>query len=348
MMGNKKNNGHWERVKTRTMDGLVARRVKKLYEKGDPIKLMIYNNLCPGDLLIMTAAIDALHQQYPGRYITDVACFHPIIFANNPRITKLDPKDPDVVHLWTTYPLVNKTNARPIHFLEGYVDWFRSQLDIDLTLDANRPFIYLSEEEKNSKSIVEEMTGTKKYWVVNAGWKNDYTIKRWPTHYWQDVVNHFKKKIVFAQVGVHKPFHNHPLLDNVVNLVDKTDVRQLIHTCYHAQGGMGTITCIQHIFASFQKPYVCTHGAREPIFWTAYHTQKVLSNIGTLPCCEKQGCWRSRIVKLNDGDKKDNRLCELPMTDDDGCAVAKCMWNIKPRHVIEAIEQWYDGGMLRY
>lgn len=345
-MDNKKKPGHWDRVKQRTLSGIVSARIKKLYDKGDPIKIIIYNNLCPGDLMIMTGAIEALHQQYPGRYITDVACHHPVIYENNPRITKLNPNDPEVVHLWTTYPLVNKTNQRPIHFLEGYVDWFRTQLDIDLVMDTNRPFLHLSDEEKNRPSIVEKLSGTKKYWVVNAGWKDDYTIKRWPTHYWQDVVNHFREKIVFAQIGVNKSFHNHPPLENVVNLIGKTTVRELIHTCYHAQGGMGTITCIQHMFAAFQKPYVVTHGAREPVTWTAYHTQKVFSTIGTLPCCKTQGCWRSRVVPLGDGDKKDRRCCELPITDNDGCAVAKCMWNIKPRHIIEAIEAYYEGGVL--
>lgn len=342
----KHNANHWDRVKDRTLSGKVSARIKKLYEKGDPIKLMLYNNLCPGDLLIMTGALEALHQQYPGRYITDVNCFHRTIYDGNPYVSKLDANDPEVVHLWTTYPLVNKTNQRPIHFLEGYVDWFRQQLDIDLTLDTNRPHIYLSHQEKNAKSLVEEISGVKKYWVVNAGWKNDYTIKKWPTRYFQEVVNHFKGRVAFAQIGMRKPFHNHPPLDNVIDLIDKTNIRQLMQVCYHAQGGLGTITCIQHMFAAFQKPYVVIHGAREPITWTAYHTQKVFSNIGTLPCCQNQGCWRSRIHPLNDGDKKDKRTCELPVMEPD--PVAKCMDNIKPRMVIEAIEQWYEGGVLQY
>lgn len=339
-MGNK-TSGHWARVKERTLEGKVANRIKKLYDKGDPIKLAVYNNLCPGDLLIMTAALEMLHQQYPGQYITDVVCNHPSIFDNNPHITELDPKDPEVVHLWTTYPLVNKTNQRPIHFLEGYVDWFRTQLDIDLVLDANRPFLYLTKEEE-SKSLV----GVKNYIVCSNGWKNDYTIKRWNSSYMQEVVDHFKNKIDFVQIGINKPSHNHPPLKNVINLIDKTTVRELAQVCYHAQAGVGPVTCIQHMFAAFQKPYVVLHGAREPIFWTAYHTQKVLSNIGTLPCCQFQACWKSRVVKLNDGDKKDKRLCELPMMGEDGCDIAACMQSIKPRHVIDALEQWMNGGMI--
>jgi ADP-heptose:LPS heptosyltransferase len=348
MMGQAKAE-QWDKVKKRTMDGLVSTRIKSLYNDPKPIKILLYNNLCPGDLLIMTGALEALHQQYPGRFLTDINCFHPDIYANNPHITKLNPKDPEVIHFWTTYPLVNKTNGRPIHFLEGYVDWFRTQFDIDLVLDVNKPFIYLNETEKNEKSLVEQLTGIKKYWIVNAGWKNDYTIKRWPTHYFQEVVDHFKGKVAFAQIGLlDKKFHNHPALLDVVDLRGKTNIRQLMKACYHAQGGLGTITCIQHMFASYKKPYVVTHGAREPTNWTQYNTQKTFSNIGTLPCCKEKACWRSRVVPLNDGDQKDKRCCELPMKDKDGCDVATCMWNIKPSQIIEAIESYYDGKVLKY
>jgi ADP-heptose:LPS heptosyltransferase len=337
---------HWDRVKDRTMSGKVSSRIKSLYENGDPIKVILYNNLCPGDLLIMTAAIESLHQQYPGRFITDVACFHSTLFDNNPHITKLNPNEKDVIHLWTTYPLVNKTNQRPIHFLEGYVDWFRTQFDIDLVLDVNRPYIYLTDEEKKN-SFVNQTNKVSKYIVCSTGWKNDYTIKRWSVPYMQEVVDHFQDKIKFVQIGMSRPFHNHPPLKNVIDLIDKTSIRQLVNVCYHAQAGVGPITCIQHMFAAFQRPYVVLHGAREPTFWTAYHTQKVFSNIGTLECCKTQACWRSRIVPLGDGDKKDKRCCELPQIDSDNRPIAKCMFDIKPKHVIEAIEAWIDGGIIK-
>jgi hypothetical protein len=340
----KKHKSHWDQIKQRTMEGKVSARIKKLYNQNDPIKIIIYNNLCPGDILAMSPAIEALHSQYPGRFITDVRSFHPNIYDHNPHITPIKNNDPEAVHLWTTYPLINKTNSRPVHFIEGYIDWFRTQLDIDLVLETNRPTIYLSDEEKKAKSLVEELTGVKKYWIINAGWKNDYTIKRWC--FFQDVVDHFKDKIMFAQIGMHKPFHNHSPLKNVVNLIDKTNIRQLMQACFHAQGGVGTITCIQHMFAAYQKPYIVLHGAREPLNWTQYHTQTVLSNIGKYPCAKFQSCWRSRIVPLNDGDKKDKRCCELPMVDHNNLPVAKCMFDIKPEQVIQAIESYYNNGVL--
>ena len=342
----KHNANHWDRVKERTLEGKVTARLKKLYEKGDRIKVILYNNLCPGDLLIMTAALEALHEQYPGRYITDVACFHRSIYDNNPYVTKLDTNDPDVVHMWTTYPLVNKTNQRPIHFLEGYVDWFRQQFDIDLVLDANRPHIYLTLQEKN-ENFVGKNFGTDRYILCSNGFKNDYTCKRWSSVHMQRVVDHFKGRIAFAQIGINKPFHNHPPLKNVVSLIDKTNIRQLMQVCYHAQAGIGPVTCILHMFAAFQKPYASLHGGREPYAWTQYMTQKQFGSIGTLQCCEVQGCWRSRIVPLNDGDKKDKRCCEMPMVDSDGTSIAKCMLDIKPEDVINYFETLIENKMIQ-
>jgi ADP-heptose:LPS heptosyltransferase len=344
----KKSPGHYDRVKERTMNGKVKARIAKLTKKGDlPIKLMLYNNLCPGDNLAMTAAIECLHSQYPGRYLTDVDTFSQSIYDNNPWVTRLEMDDPEVVHLWTTYPLVNKTNQTQWHFLHGYVDWFEEQLGIRLKLEVNRPYIYVAEEEKYATPKIHDLVGRKKYWVISAGYKSDYTIKKWRQSYFQEVVDYFKGKITFVQIGLNKPPHHiHNPLNNVLNLIGKTDLRQLIMLCYNAEGGLGPITCIQHIFASFQKPYVVLHGAREPTAWTNYQTQITLSNIGTLPCCKTGGCWHSRVVKLNDGDKKDNRLCKLPIIDDD--PIATCMDNIKPDRVIEAIESWYKGGILSY
>ena len=329
----------WEKVKQRTLEGHASNKIKRFYKKKDPVKILIYNNLCPGDNLCMEPSLRMIQTQYPGRFLLDVATFHHAIFENHPHLTKLEPKDPDVIHLWSTYPLINKSH-RPIHFMEGYLDWFRQQLDIDLVLDTNRPQIYLTDKEKSTKI----MEG--KYIVGNMGWKSDYTIKRPSIPCIQEVVNHFKSKLTFVQIGLNKKGHHHPPLDNVVNMIGKTNLRQLILLCYFAQAGMGTITCIQHMFAAFEKPYCVFHGAREPITWTAYPLQKVFSNIGSLECCRFGPCWKNRIVPLNDGDKKDKRLCVLPVLDTDDRPIATCMQNIKSQHVIDAIEAWIDGGII--
>lgn len=184
-----------------------------------------------------------------------------------------------------------------------------------------------------------------KFWIVNAGVKQDYTLKQWPVEYYQEVIDHFRGTIQFVQVGASE--HDHPTLASVINLVGQTDTRQLIRLCYHAQGGIGPITFIQHLFAGFEKPYVALLGGREPVNWVQYPLQTTLHTLGKLPCCRTRSCWRSRAVALNDRSEQDQSLCDSPVL---GMArpVGKCMAIIKPIEVIRAIESCYEGGALTY
>ena len=85
-------------------------------------KLIIDHYLCPGDVVVMSAAIRDLHLCYPGRFITDVRTACPDIWLNNPYITPLNEDDPDVEYIRLRYPAINRTNTRPGHFVTGYVD----------------------------------------------------------------------------------------------------------------------------------------------------------------------------------------------------------------------------------
>lgn len=182
-----------------------------------------------------------------------------------------------------------------------------------------------------------------KFWLVNAGVKHDYTLKQWPVEYYQEVVDHFRGVLQFVQVGSAE--HDHPTLKNVINLVGQTDARQFIRLVYHAQGGVGPITFLQHLCAAFEKPYVALLGGREPVAWTQYPLQTTLHTIGRLPCCRTRSCWRSRVVPLRDGSEQDASLRESPVLGMER-AVGKCMALIKPADVIRAVEACYEGGAL--
>ncbi|MDQ3776123.1 MAG: hypothetical protein M3461_18120 [Pseudomonadota bacterium] len=59
-----------------------------------------------------------------------------------------------------------------------------------------------------------------------AGGKYDFTIKWWDLGRFQRVVDHFQDRILFVQVG--ESGHEHPSLQNVIDLRGKTDLRQLL------------------------------------------------------------------------------------------------------------------------
>ncbi len=306
-------------------------------------RLILKNKLSPGDVLVMSGALECLHNQYPGQYITGIDCPVPAIYDYNPFVCDVKESEATVIDM--EYPLIHECNQRPVHFLQGYVDFLASKLNIPLKPSVNRPFLYLSREEKLWMSQVQEAAGRPtKYWIINAGIKSDYTTKWWGKANYQRIVDHFKGKITFVQVG--EKAHLHEPLEGVIDLIGKTDTRQLIRLVYHSQGGLGPTTFLQHIHAALEKPYVCILGAREPVSWTHYPTQTTLSTQGSLECCKLGACWRSRTVKLNDGSTNDSNLCEQPVLGAD--PIPRCMQLIKPTEVIAAIERYYEGGLLQY
>src|SRR5262249_33501562 len=145
------------------------------------------------------------------------------------------------------YNLIHKSDSRPVHFVQGFVDHLGAALGVRLECSVNRPYLYLSDDEKSWMNQVEETTGyAGPFWIVNSGYKDDFPIKAW--HGYQQVVDALKDKMRFVQVGEASPNHHHEPLHGAINLVGKTDTRQLIRLCYHAVGGIGGESFLHHIF----------------------------------------------------------------------------------------------------
>jgi hypothetical protein len=143
-----------------------------------------------------------------------------------------------------------------------------------------------------------------------AGGKRDFTAKIWHPSNWQKVVDGVYGDIPVVQVG--RTEHRHAPLQNTVNLLDKTSLRQLLVLAYHATGATCHVTCLMHIMAAFNKPCVIIAGGREPWWWEAYNettwrqnatnplpedyvNHAYLHTIGQLDCCLKNGCWMTGV-----------------------------------------------------
>ncbi len=308
--------------------------------------LLLHNGQSPGDITVMTAAIEMLHQQHPGKYLTAVevpsGCEQ--VFTHNPHVVPPSRlTNPRRVEM-DGYDLIHRSGQRPVHFLEAYVKRLSEQLNVKLTLTTNRPHLYLSEEEREWGGRLEGLVGRKGFWLVNAGVKRDYTAKGWGAHNYQALVHELNRhSIRVVQVGslehVHKP------LDSAVNLLGKTSPREFIVLAYHAAGGVGPCTWLQHVMAAWEKPYVCIAGGREGKSWIDYPTQTTLSTVGQLTCCRTGGCWKSRTVPLGDGDAKDKSLCERPVLDGPE-PVPYCLNVFTPRRVAEEVLRYYAGGVV--
>ncbi len=306
-------------------------------------RLVLRCFLSPGDLVVMTAAVRELHRQYPGRYLTDVRTSVGAIWEHNPHITPINDDDPNARIFEMHYPSINHSNQRPAHFIEGFCEYLADRLDLrSLRPHEFHGHIYLSDQERQWINQVEETAGYRgRFWLVNAGGKRDYTCKQWPREYFQSVVDHFRGRVTFVQIGAAE--HDHPSLSGVIDLRGKTDHRQLIRLVYHAAGVLTGVSYPMHLAAAVPcppwlsglRPCGVVAGGREPAHWEQYPGHRYLDTIGALTCCSGGACWKSRVVALGDGDRQDQSLCEQPLA-----GYPRCMWLIRPDDVVRSIERY--------
>jgi ADP-heptose:LPS heptosyltransferase len=314
-------------------------------------KLILTNFQAPGDVVMLTAALRDLHHCHPNRYLTDVRTSCPELWENNPHLTPLQPGTPGVRMIGCAYPLIHESNHRPVHFLEGFIANLNQQLQAGIRLSRLSGDIHLSAHEKARPSPVARQLGRDvPYWIIVAGGKYDFTIKWWHFRRWQAVVDHFRDRLLFVQVG--ETDHYHPPLNGVLDRRGRTSLRELVELVYHADGVVCPVTLLMHLAAAVEvkpgqprnRPCVVVAGGREPPHWEAYPTHQFLHTVGTLPCCAQGGCWRSRVLPLGDGDEKDQppHLC-VDVRD----GLPACMDLITPEDVGRAINRFLDGGMGR-
>ncbi|WP_426415084.1 glycosyltransferase family 9 protein [Aestuariirhabdus sp. LZHN29] len=310
-------------------------------------QLILRNFQSPGDIVMLTAALRDLHAHYPDQFLTDVRTPCPELWQHNPYLTPLSEDDPEVDVIDCHYPLISHSNQRPYHFIHGFIDFLNQHLHLSIKPTLFKGDIHLSENETRWISQVQEITVEPiPFWILVAGGKYDYTIKWWDATRFQQVVDHFRGRLLFVQIGEQS--HHHPRLTGTLNLCGQTQLRQLVRLMYHAAGVLCPVTLAMHLAAAVEvpagrlknRPCVVVAGGREPPHWEAYPHHQYLHTLGALPCCDDGGCWRSRTRPLGDGDEKDlpQHLCldvvnELP----------HCMDMIRAEDVILSIERYLSG-----
>ena len=332
---------------------------KRIKLASNERKVIFKNFQSPGDLLMLSAAIRDLKLSHKNIFI-DVRTPCDGIWENNPYLTNLNDKDEDIEIFQIEYPLIHNSNEGQYHFIHGFRKDMEEKLDVVIKPTKFKGDIHISNTEKSWISQVEEMGVKDKFWIINAGGKTDFSCK-WPNPlYMQEVVDHFKGKITFVQIG-EGGNHWHPRLNNVIDLIGKTNLRELIRLVYHSSGVLCPVTLVMHLASAVEskhrlltRPCVVLNGGREPNIWEAYPGHQFLHRM--LPCSDCGGCWKSRANKIGDGDTKDNddELCLYPeeinyeYKNGKKLNIARCINLIKPQDIIRAIETYYEGGVLKY
>lgn len=309
-------------------------------------RLILQCQLSPGDIVMLTAAVRDLHRWYPGQFETDVRTSCPELWWHNPWLTPLSTSQADVRRIDCRYPLIHRANQEPWHFLHGFGQHLGAELGLSLPPTAFRGDLHLSADEREAPSPVEQFVGgPRRYWIIAAGGKYDFTVKWWHRRRWQEVVRELRHEVEFVQVG--QSGHYHPRLEGAIDMRGRTTLRELVRLVYHSEGVVCPVTSLMHLAAavpqppgrSGERPCVVVAGGREPAHWEAYPWHTYLHTIGRLPCCASGGCWKVRAVPLGDGHANDepSQLCTDFVAD---AGLPRCMSLIEPADVVRAVRAY--------
>lgn len=316
-------------------------------------KIVLQNHQSPGDLVMLLHALTSLHKTYPNQYITDVRSSVPDIFKYNPLVTKIALDDEDARIIDMHYPQIHQSNNKPFRFITAFSAYLEDKLGVNIAPTNFSGFLPISAQEQGWYSAVYEQLGRDvPYWIINSGHKSDYTAKAWSFSRYQELVSRFPD-IWFVQVGAKE--HSHPELtgDNVINMVGKTNIRQLIRLVYHSFGVISGVSFPMHLayavpphprFKRKSRANITIAGGREPPHWEEGPNHHYIHTCGMLACCDFGGCWKSRIVPINDGQKeRDESLCVAPVQMDNGQWIGKCMEMISVDDVARLVKMYADN-----
>lgn len=321
-------------------------------------RFVLAHHRSPGDIMCLTALVRDIKLTYGDNVLVDVDTTCLDLWRHNPYLTKLWDKEQkrvttkNVTFLKMSYGEgIRQQKNETMHFAAYFHRDFKKQTGIQVPVHYAHGDLHLSPEERE-QSLIEG-----RYWVLLSGGKSDAPVKVWRSQYFQQVVDWLGDQGLGAvQLGSVDKGHWHPQLDGTLNLVGQTNLRDMLRLIYHADGVICGVTAAMHMAAALHRPCVCIAGGREAWWWEAYVNEnrgfaeasgshpmphRFLHTIGQLDCCRHHGCWKNKVVPLNN----DKLICQYPIMHPD-MPIAKCMDLIQPHHVIEAIMQYYEDKSL--
>jgi ADP-heptose:LPS heptosyltransferase len=314
-----------------------------------PRRLLLDQRQAAGDVLVLTAAVRDLMRQYPGVYEVDYCGHHGRLsdgnnlFANSPYITPFYEGPPhdlaqhcvDCRYIMCDYSYAIQRPHRD-HFLKAFHESLSHKLGVPIEFTEFKPDLHLSLEEREPWPGLPE-----RYIFLNAGWKNDFTAKQYSSYRFQKVVDALHDRIAFVQVG--SSADNHPALNNVINLVGQTNLRQTIRVMYGASLCITANSYPMHLAAAVPtktgdiRPCIVLAGRREQSTWCQYPGHALLGSLNKLDCGERlgSGCWRSKVRKVDN----DNSICRNPVQDEAGQWITECLHRVTAENIIRSVEE---------
>jgi ADP-heptose:LPS heptosyltransferase len=255
-----------------------------LSHKNRNIILSFYKGL--GDEVLLTGVVKEIKTFYP-HFNVYVMSYYPDLWKHNPYITILDPTNPQI-EIYSVQQIIFPKEHTLMAIIRKIIERY---IRTPIPRLLSKGEIYLSEDEKKHKPFLSFIDYNKPVFILNIEGSSLWKSKWWIPEYAQKVINHFQNKIQFVQIGSSTFYHTH--LNNCVDLIGKTTIRDIIHLLYHSNGVLCNTGGIMHLYASLplNAPCIVIAGGRETPKYIAYPEHVFLHTIGKMDCCKLEGCW---------------------------------------------------------
>lgn len=307
----------------------------------------------PGDTVAMTAFIRDLKLYDPTLKIGVRATGCDQLLAYSPHLETDNTGAMDVQMDYGPGIECCKQWNTQIHYLEEFHRDFNRKFKVKVPLTEPRPDLHLTPRELETRPMADP------YWVVVAGYKADMPTKAWSARRFQEVITRTTKRgYRWVQLGATPPGRNehfHFPLDNTINLLRQTDLRQFMWYIFHSAGVLCGVTMAMLVAAAFWRPCVTIAAGRESWYWLSFsrdnpalaaHAEKilvshrVLSTIGQLDCCRTKACNTKQLVPPHQLTPFPAGVyCARP-AEEAGQTLPECMRLITTDAVITAIESY--------
>ena len=311
------------------------------------MNVFIWNNMSPGDICMLTSAVRDLKKSHPEVNINvQTTCQE--LWNNNPYLDLNVTKQNANICFKAEYPLIHESTRGAYHFIHGFRKHLENMLKMQIKQGDFCVDIHLTQKQKNCEEWLKQNGIEGQYWLINAGCKTDYTNKMWEFDRFQQVVDKTKDKITWVQIGNDK--HLHKRLNNVVDMINKTNHREFIQLMYKSSGVLTANSYAMHLSTipmskdkDRKRPCIVIAGGRQPSVWYSYTGHQDLNTCGMLPCCKKGACWKARVQYINDGNiLRNSRICEYPVITKSGQKIPKCMDMITVDEVVNCIDKYMN------
>ena len=297
-----------------------------------PNKLILKQHQCPGDVLMLTAAVRDLKQTFPDIHI-GVTTPYPWLWENNPYIEKLTEREAKIVPIGYKTPHQRKNNPEREHFIYAFHSSLEKLFDTHINRGAPFPDIHLTTVDRCPL-----IPSTKPLLLINAGSKSDFPIKQWPLEYFQKVADACGGRYIVIQIGETKTGIHSPLT-GVVNMLNQTPGRKIVQLMAQAAAVITGVSFPMHLWAAVNyadngnRHCAVLAGNREDVWWERYAGSHYLT-AGCPDVLDDSGCWNRWLPPLI---TPKSEVCQHTVRLSNGKYYAACVAGIKPERVIECL-----------